>query len=124
MLSMVLGGCYILFKKKYHHLFEEYLAMAETRELKRMNYDLRNTPDDNSQRMLNALMPGTEMPINRHPMSDFGCVVPAEAWHAVEIREPSVIFEAKDGKYGEDGSETLTDYETKAKTPIQFPFSS
>ena len=32
----------------------------------RMNYDLRNTPDDQSQRMLNALEPGTVMPIHRH----------------------------------------------------------
>lgn len=35
----------------------------------------------------------------------YGCVVPAGAWHTVEALEPSVIFEAKDGKYGEDGSE-------------------
>ena len=27
-------------------------------------------------------------------------------WHTVEILEPSVIYEGKDGKYGEDGSET------------------
>ena len=32
----------------------------------RMNYDLRNSEDDNSQRMLNALEPGTVMPIHRH----------------------------------------------------------
>ena len=109
--------------------------------------------------MLNAFMPGTVVPIHRHPMSNetviclsgklveviyeeddiakdfpmgmdaqdvpsgkrfkesarymldpsvgnFGCVVPAGAWHTVEVLEPSVIFEAKDGKYGEDGSET------------------
>ncbi|MDD6473780.1 MAG: DUF6016 domain-containing protein [Bacteroidales bacterium] len=38
-------------------------------------------------------------------LSNFGCVVPAGAWHTVEVLEPSVIVEAKDGKYGEDGSE-------------------
>ena len=32
----------------------------------RMNLDLRNTPADHSQRMLNALEPGTVMPIHRH----------------------------------------------------------
>ena len=32
----------------------------------RQAYDLRNTPEDNSQRMLNALEPGTVMPIHRH----------------------------------------------------------
>ena len=37
----------------------------------------------------------------------YGCQIPKGAWHTVEVIEPSVIFEAKDGKYGEDGSETL-----------------
>ena len=32
----------------------------------RMNLDLRNSPADQSQRMLNALEPGTMMPIHRH----------------------------------------------------------
>ena len=32
----------------------------------RMNYDLRNSAEDGSQRMLNALEPGTEMPVHRH----------------------------------------------------------
>ncbi len=33
----------------------------------RMNYDLRTSPADQSQRMLNALEPGTQVPIHRHP---------------------------------------------------------
>ena len=32
----------------------------------RMNFDLRTTPDDGSQRMLNALEVGTRVPIHRH----------------------------------------------------------
>lgn len=36
----------------------------------------------------------------------YGCQIPKGAWHTVEVIEPSVIFEAKDGGYGEDGSET------------------
>lgn len=40
-------------------------------------------------------------------VGNFGCVVLAGAFHTVEVLEPSVIFEAKDGKYGEDGSQTL-----------------
>jgi len=32
----------------------------------------------------------------------FGCIVPKGAWHTMEVIEPSVIYEAKDGKYGED----------------------
>ena len=41
---------------------------------------------------------------------NYGCVVPAGAWHTVEVLEPSVIYEAKDGKYGEDGSEVLGNF--------------
>ena len=37
----------------------------------------------------------------------YGCVVPAGVWHTVEVLEPSVIYESKDGKYGEDGSEAV-----------------
>lgn len=163
--------------KKYYHLHEEYLATlkseimmeidkkfitkllyeaAENPRL-RQNYDLRTSYDDNSQRMLNALLPGTVVPIHRHPNStenvlllygklvevlyeearpgdgieqkpdkaigrrlhetarivldpssgNYGCVVPAGTWHTVEVLEPSVIYEAKDGKYGEDGSEAM-----------------
>ena len=32
----------------------------------RMNYDLRNSDEDQSQRMLNAIEPGSPLPIHRH----------------------------------------------------------
>lgn len=32
----------------------------------RMNYDLRNSSEDQSQRMLNAIEPGSVVPIHRH----------------------------------------------------------
>ena len=31
-----------------------------------MNMDLRNSPEDQSQRMLNAIEPGSEVPVHRH----------------------------------------------------------
>ena len=106
----------------------------------RMNLDLRNSEADQSQRMLNALQPGTAVPIHRHHGSSesvlclkgrldevlyteetlpggetalretaryrlgtdghaAGCQVPTGAWHTVEVLEPSIIFEAKDGPY-------------------------
>lgn len=37
----------------------------------------------------------------------YGCQISKGAWHTVEVLEPSVIYESKDGKYGEDGSETF-----------------
>ena len=127
-------------------LLNDLFAKAKDSARMRMNYDLRTSASDNSQRMLNALLPGTTVPIHRHPLSNenvillcgklveviydaegneterihldpsvgnFGCVVPAGSWHTVEVLEPSVIYEAKDGKYGEDGSETFDEYKAK-----------
>lgn len=39
---------------------------AKESERLRMNFDLRTTPEDGSQRMLNVLEPGTYVPIHRH----------------------------------------------------------
>ena len=134
---------------------ESLLSQAKDNPRLRQNYDLRTCKEDKSQRMLNALMPGTEVAIHRHPDSSesvvclcgrmdvvvydevvtyvqdgedkkrkvsyneterislapvegkFGCSIPKGAWHTVEVFEPSVIFEAKDRAYGEDGSEMV-----------------
>ena len=40
-----------------------------------MNYDLRNSPEDGSQRMLNALEPGTQLPVHRHLASSETVVI-------------------------------------------------
>ena len=134
-------------------LFEQAVENPRLRQ----SYDLRASSDDTSQRMLNALLPGTVVPIHRHedttetvvclcgrldeviyeevvtyeknasealPMAidaqdvtrkveyrevqrihlcpteaKYGCQIPKGAWHTVEVIEPSVIFEAKDGAY-------------------------
>ena len=133
-------------------LFEQ----AVTNSRLRQNFDLRTSSGDTSQRMLNALLPETKVPIHRHedtietviclygkldeviyeeivsyendttglPQSmdaqnvcrkvsyreiqrihlnpaeaKYGCQIPKGAWHTVEVIEPSVIFEAKDGAY-------------------------
>ena len=47
-------------------LLDSLTAQAKASPRLRMNLDLRNTPADQSQRMLNALEPGTVMPIHRH----------------------------------------------------------
>ena len=127
-------------------LLDNLFEQAKENPRLRQNLDLRTSADDNSQRMLNALLPGTVVPIHRHPQStenvfllcgkivevicdengneierihldptvgNYGCVVPQGAWHTVEILEPSVIYEAKDGKYGEDGSETFDAFKAK-----------
>lgn len=47
-------------------ILDDLTAKAKESPRLRMAMDLRNTPEDNSQRMLNALEPGTVMPIHRH----------------------------------------------------------
>ena len=56
-------------------LFDKVSAQAKASPRLRMNYDLRNSFDDRSQRMLNALEPGTVMPIHRHRGSSETVVV-------------------------------------------------
>ena len=55
-------GIMLLDKK----LLDELTAQAKVSPRLRMNLDLRNSAEDQSQRMLNALEPGTVLPIHRH----------------------------------------------------------
>lgn len=145
-------------------LLDNLFEQAKENPRLRKNLDLRTSSADTSQRMLNALLPGTVVPIHRHEdttesviclcgkldeviyeevvsyskasseeflqgidaqdvvrkveyrevqrihlcpaEAKYGCQIPKGVWHTVEVIEPSVIFEAKDGAYGEDGSET------------------
>ena len=142
-------------------LLDQLFKQAKVNPRLRQNLDLRTSPSDTSQRMLNALLPGTVVPIHRHEdtaetviclcgkldeviyeeispllsplkgedaacfergmdaqdvtigsrfreierihlcpaQAQYGCQVSKGAWHTVEVIEPSVIFEAKDGKY-------------------------
>lgn len=47
-------------------LLDSLTAQAKASPRLRMNFDLRNSAADQSQRMLNALEPGTVVPIHRH----------------------------------------------------------
>lgn len=49
-----------------NELLDELTAQAKANPRLRQSYDLRNSSQDKSQRMLNALEPGTIMPIHRH----------------------------------------------------------
>lgn len=48
------------------NILDELTQRAKESPRLRMNLDLRNSPEDGSQRMLNALEPGTVLPIHRH----------------------------------------------------------
>ena len=130
------------------------LQQAKESPRLRQNFDLRNSSEDTSQRMLNALQPGTQVPIHKHETTaetviclcgkleeiiyeevidyikdndaksfdggdtmrkvsyreiaryllsptegNHGMQIPANTWHSINVIEPSIIFEAKDGKY-------------------------
>ncbi len=47
-------------------LLDELTSKAKASPRLRMNLDLRNSSEDNSQRMLNAIEPGSPLPIHRH----------------------------------------------------------
>ena len=47
-------------------LLDSLTEQAKSSERLRMNMDLRNSSADTSQRMLNAIEPGSEVPIHRH----------------------------------------------------------
>lgn len=57
-----------------NEILDELTAKAKASERLRANLDLRNSADDQSQRMLNALEPGTVMPIHRHKGTSETCV--------------------------------------------------
>lgn len=120
-------------------MFADMLTTAAQVERLRTAKDLRTSASDTSQRMLNALQPGTIVPIHRHRQSSetvlclkgcieeilyeerlehgrkelkevrrirltaagetVGCQVPQGVWHTVNVLQPTVIFEAKDGPY-------------------------
>ena len=47
-------------------LLDQLTEQAKASPRLRMNYDLRNSAEDGSQRMLNAIEPGSVVPIHRH----------------------------------------------------------
>lgn len=55
-------------------ILDELTAKAKASERLRCNLDLRNSSEDLSQRMLNAIEPGTVMPIHRHLETSETCV--------------------------------------------------
>ena len=115
-----------------NNFLDNLLEQAANSERKRTAFDMRTASTDNSQRIINALIPGTIVPIHRHTKTSETTTVlrgklieiffddkgnetarfelgpstgnlmiqiPVGTWHTVEVNEPCVIFEAKDGAY-------------------------
>ena len=58
-----------------NRILEDLIVEAKENPRLRQSLDLRNSPEDLSQRMLNALEPGTIMPIHRHHASSETVVI-------------------------------------------------
>jgi len=80
---------------------------ASENERLRINHNFHQSPDAPSQRLLNAMEPGTRIPVHKHDHTAETYVllsgsthIPAGQLHSLEVLEPgTVIFECKDGPY-------------------------
>lgn len=81
-------------------LLDNLIQQAKENPRLRMNYDLRTSAIDTSQRMLNALEPGTVVPIHRHPAS-------SETVCCIRGSLDEVIYEEQDGKMVETERVTI-----------------
>ena len=118
-------------------LYTQLLEQAKANPRLRQALDLRTTSEDQSQRQLNALLPGTVVPIHRHTATTetaiilYGCIdeiyydndgnetsrhtlhvgdglqIPVGQFHTVEVHEPSILLEVKDGAYAPAKSEDM-----------------
>ena len=81
-------------------ILDELTSRAQFSPRLRMNLDLRNSPSDGSQRMLNAIEPGSLLPIHRHRKSS-ETVVCLRGRLVEALVLGSVIFECKEGPFVE-----------------------
>ena len=56
-------------------LLDALTAQAKENLRLRQNYDLHDSADDQSQRMLNAIEPGTVIPIHRYTMTSEDVII-------------------------------------------------
>ena len=71
-------------------LLEGLHEKAATSERLRQNFDLRTTPEDGSQRMLNVLEVGTKVPIHRHLKTSETVVCLEDVWTGCSMRSRQV----------------------------------
>lgn len=88
-------------------LIDSVVAQAKESPRLRMNYNFHESLDDKCHRLLNALEPGTVVPVHRHPTKDESFVIlrgkiRVNTYNdAGEVME-SVVLSPADGKYGVD----------------------
>ena len=78
-------------------LISNLLAQAAANPRLRQNFDLRSSEADGSQRMLNALQPGTVVPVHRHPRSNESIVL--------LCGKAEEMYDSRPGAHGHHGSQ-------------------
>ena len=88
-------------------LIDSVVAQAKESPRLRMNYNFHESLDDKCHRLLNALEPGTVVPVHRHPTKDESFVilrgkVRVSIYNDYGQITESVVLSLADGKYGVD----------------------
>lgn len=89
------------------NLLDEVSAQAKASPRLRMNYNFHQSLDDKCHRMLNAVEPGTDIPIHRHPDKDESFVILRGKVRSTTYNDDgsvidSVVLSQEDGIYGVD----------------------
>lgn len=90
-----------------HFLLDKVSSEAKESPRLRMNYNFHLSLDDKCHRMLNAVEPGTVVPIHRHPTKDESFVVlrgkvKVSTYNDDGAVLESVILSQDEGRYGVD----------------------
>ena len=86
-------------------LLDDVSRQAQKSDRLRMNYNFHQSLDDKCHRFLNAVEPGTEVPIHQHPTKDETFVILRGKVRVTTHRDDGSIIEdvvlcAEDGRYG------------------------
>ena len=88
-------------------ILDELTALAKASPRLRMNYNFHQSLEDKCHRMLNAVEPGSDIPIHRHPDKDESFVVLRGKVRSTTYNDDgtlieSVVLSQEDGLYGVD----------------------
>lgn len=88
-------------------LLDKISEQARVSPRLRMNYNFHQGLDDKCHRMLNAIEPGTDIPIHRHPTKDESFVVLRGKVRSTTYNndgsvKESIVLCAEEGRYGVD----------------------
>ena len=86
-------------------LLDKVSGLAKASPRLRMNYNFHQSLDEKCHRMLNAVEPGTDVPIHRHPTKDESFVILRGKVRSTTYNDDgsiidSVVLCADDGVYG------------------------